>query len=165
MICPFGRVWAVLLGIGLICKGFALDRVRTETQVNEALERYGVTGKGVLVAVLDRGIDWRNADFRDAAGKTRLEYIYDLMDSTGANAPGNFQGKGTIYTRAQIQAALDGGDGIADARRRGTRYDDDLHCGGRRKELRPLSRYRTRSTVVGGEVGLGWRPGAWYRAS
>ena len=55
MICPFGRGWAVLLGIALICKGFALDRVRTEAQVNEALERYGVTGKGVLVAVLDRG--------------------------------------------------------------------------------------------------------------
>jgi minor extracellular serine protease Vpr len=137
MICPFGRGWAVLLGIVLSFNGFALDRVRTEAQVNEALERYGVTGKGVLVAVLDRGIDWRNADFRDAAGKTRIEYIYDLMDPAGASAPGNFQGKGTVYTRAQIQAALDGGAGLAtrDAVGHGTTTASIAAGGGRNYAL------------------------------
>lgn len=109
MVCPRGRIWAAVAAWALLLPSFGLDLVRNETRIDEAQQRFGVTGKGVLVAILDRGIDWRNADFRDADGKTRIDYIYDLLDPQGANRPGNFQGKGTVYTRAQIQAALDGG--------------------------------------------------------
>ena len=87
----------------------AMNLVRTETGVEAALAKYDVRGRNVIVAVLDRGIDWRNPDFRNANGTTRIEYIFDLTDNTGANAPGNTYGKGTIYTQAQINSALTGG--------------------------------------------------------
>src|SRR6185369_12489663 len=59
-----------------------------------------------------RGIDWKNADFRNADGTTRIAYAFDLSDDSGAAAPGNPYGKGTIYTRARIAAALSGGASI-----------------------------------------------------
>ena len=34
-------------------------------------------GQGVLVAVIDSGIAWRNRDFRNADGSTRIRYLWD----------------------------------------------------------------------------------------
>lgn len=91
----------------------ALDVARAQTGVDEAVSRFGVTGKGVIVAVLDRGIDWKNDDFRNEDGTTRIKWIFDLSDDSGANAPDNSYGMGTIYTEAQINAALTGGPTLA----------------------------------------------------
>jgi subtilisin family serine protease len=91
----------------------AVDLARVETRTDDAIARFGVTGNGVLVAIMDRGIDWRNNDFCNSNGTTRIKYIFDLTDDTGANAVGNTYGKGTIYTEAQINAALSGGSGPA----------------------------------------------------
>lgn len=44
--------WVLLVG-GL----FALDRVRVEIRSDQASAKYGVTGKGVIFAMIDRGID------------------------------------------------------------------------------------------------------------
>lgn len=85
---------------------FAIDQARLKTRADEAITKYGVTGSNAIIAILDRGIDWRNADFRNPDGTTRIEYIFDMLDNTGANAPGNTWGVGTIYTKAQINAAL-----------------------------------------------------------
>lgn len=87
----------------------AMDKVRVESRIDEAVATFGVDGSGVLVALLDRGIDWKNNDFRNDDGTTRIKYIFDLSDNSGANAPGNHFGIGTIYTEAQINAALQGG--------------------------------------------------------
>ena len=84
----------------------------TEARVDQAWTSYGVSGKGVIVAPIDRGIDWKHADFRNADGTTRIEAIFDLTDDTGATAAGNTYGKGTIYTRAQINAALSAGTAL-----------------------------------------------------
>ena len=84
-----------------------------ETRIGLAKASHGVTGAGVLVAIMDRGIDWRHEDFRNADGTTRIEYIFDLTDDAGAAAPGNTWGKGTVYTKAQINAALTGGPVLA----------------------------------------------------
>jgi len=84
----------------------AMDGVRVETRVDRAVAQFGVTGRNVVVGVLDRGIDWTNNDFRNADGTTRIEAIFDLGDNRGAHAPGNPYGVGTIYTRAQIDGAL-----------------------------------------------------------
>ena len=35
----------------------AMDLVRAEMRVDEAITKFGVSGRGVLVAIMDRGID------------------------------------------------------------------------------------------------------------
>ena len=106
------RGWRAALAMALVA--VALDAhadplVDQETRAAQARSAYGVTGRGVAVAVLDRGIDYTHSDFRNADGSTRIAYIFDLTDSSGANAPGNAYGAGTIYTAAQIDAALSSG--------------------------------------------------------
>lgn len=90
-----------------------MDKARVEANVDEAVKRFGVAGRGVIVAILDRGIDWKNNDFRNPDGTTRIESIFDLTDNTGANAANNPYRAGTIYTRAQINAALAAGSELA----------------------------------------------------
>ena len=73
----------------------------------------GVSGEGVIVALMDRGIDWESNDFRHDDGTTRIAYIFDLSDDSGADDPGNAYDRGTVYTRGQIDAALAGGTPLA----------------------------------------------------
>ena len=82
------------------------DLVRSETRVDSAWSVYGVDGSGVIVAILDRGIDYEHPDFINPDGSTRILYIYDMLDDTGANDPNNPYGIGTIYTQADIDGAL-----------------------------------------------------------
>ena len=100
---------ALLLSLGSR-PATAMDRVRVESRIDAAVAKYGVTGRGVIVALLDRGIDWKNADFRNPDGTTRIAAVLDLTDDSGAATSG--YGKGTRYTRAQIDAALSGGPAI-----------------------------------------------------
>ena len=65
-----------------------------------------LTGRGVLIAVLDSGIDYRLPAFRTENG-TR---IAALWDQTGTGEEG---GRGRVYSREQINAALAEGDGQA----------------------------------------------------
>ena len=104
---------AVLTLIGLLLSplavSHALDRIRAETGVDKAVALLGVSGEGVIVAILDRGIDWESNDFRNEDGSTRIAYIFDMGDDSGESAPGNPYGRGTIYTSEQINRALSGG--------------------------------------------------------
>ncbi|MEL7062138.1 MAG: S8 family peptidase [Bacteroidota bacterium] len=79
---------------------------RAEVQLDQALQQYPLTGKGTLIVILDRGIDYRHPDFLDAQGKTRITYIYDMIDPSGAQAPNNPYGIGTIFDSTQINQAL-----------------------------------------------------------
>src|ERR1035437_7315951 len=99
--------------LSLAPAALGMDRVRAESNIDAAVAKYGVTGRGVIVALLDRGIDWTNSDFRNAGGTPRIISIFDLPDPTGANAPGNTYARGTIYTPQQIDAALAGGPTLA----------------------------------------------------
>ena len=56
----------------------------------------GLTGKGVLVAVIDSGIDYYHPDFRNPDGTTRIGLLAD-------------QDRDRIYTREEINAALETG--------------------------------------------------------
>ena len=106
-------VLALLLALGPGGVGLAIDRVRVETGVDQAVAALGVSGAGVIVAILDRGIDWESNDFRNDDGTTRIAYIFDLSDDAGAGDVDNPYGRGTIYTRQQIDRALAGGAPLA----------------------------------------------------
>ena len=84
-----------------------------EIRLTQAIDAYGVTGKGTILAVLDRGIDYRHEDFIKPDGTTRILYIWDLSDETGANDPDNSFGKGTFYDQAEINQALTSGTLLA----------------------------------------------------
>ena len=67
----------------------------------------------MIVAILDRGIDWQSNDFRNDDGTTRIAYVFDLADDSGAADPRNAYGRGTIYTARQIDRALVAGTNLA----------------------------------------------------
>lgn len=80
-----------------------------------------LTGKGVLMAVLDSGIDYRRQEFRKADGSTRIRFLWDqtlMPDSlSGEEADGSFVrrppagfGIGVEYDSGQIDQALGAGE-------------------------------------------------------
>ena len=111
------RLLSLLVGLTLLLTQFqtvrADDRIRQETRVEEAWDAFGVSGAGVLIAILDRGIDYEHPDFRYEDGTTRIRYILDMTDPSGAGHPDNSAGVGTMYHRAQIDAALSTGTRLA----------------------------------------------------
>ena len=80
----------------------------------------GLTGKGVIIGVIDTGIDWKHEDFINADGTSRILYLWDMFDNSFNSSsgqigtqpptlgPGNAPGPGTIYTNKQINDALKG---------------------------------------------------------
>ena len=78
----------------------------------------GLTGKSVIFAILDSGLDFRNADFVDSSGplpRSRLLYFWDTLSDAfeskglGIRPPVDYpNGRpiGTLYTRAQLTADL-----------------------------------------------------------
>ncbi len=70
---------------------------------------YSLSGKGVLVAVIDSSVDYANAHFRNADGATRILALWN-QDShgEGVHTPAGFA-IGTEYSADEINAALEGG--------------------------------------------------------
>jgi subtilisin family serine protease len=62
----------------------------------------GQTGAGVLVGIVDSGIDWNHDDFKHADGTTRLVSLWDQTSAAGP-APGGFT-YGREWTPAEIDA-------------------------------------------------------------
>lgn len=82
--------------------------------------RGGMTGKDVVVAVIDTGVDFRHPDFITYDGKgrptSRLLYLWDSTTPyrRGRGSPGPFAYPnatpiGTLYSRAQLTAELRAG--------------------------------------------------------
>lgn len=69
--------------------------------------RLSLFGQGILVAIIDSGIDYANADFRNEDGSTRIRYLWDqsLKPTDGESAPEEY-GIGVEYTKEQIDEAL-----------------------------------------------------------
>ncbi len=69
------------------------DPVTDSCIVQAAGRDFFLSGKGVLIAVLDSGIDYRLPEFRTGEGKTRILYLWD-------------QTLGAEYSAEQIDSAL-----------------------------------------------------------
>ena len=93
------------------------DRARRSVGIdNSAAQRVvGQTGAGVVVGVIDSGIDFRHRDFTRPGSngtQTRIKYLLDMTTYGGSKAgwdytlPGGSAPIGKLYTEAQINAAL-----------------------------------------------------------
>jgi len=81
-----------------------LDRALQESRVSVARQAHPeLTGRGVIVGVIDSGIDWRHPDFLNENGQTRLEMLmvarYDRTQGVTRLSK---------YSRNQINRALIG---------------------------------------------------------
>jgi hypothetical protein len=90
----------------LPASAFADQLALQETGADVAREKYGVTGKGVVIAILDRGIQWQNPDFIKPDGNTQIKW---MLDMSGQNYCDSGNPAPVEYTEAQINAALHGG--------------------------------------------------------
>lgn len=77
--------------------------LQEESNGNLSLEISGairneLSGKGVILGVIDSGIDYLHGDFQDANGKTRILAIYDQRNQK-------------VYSREEIDNAINMGDG------------------------------------------------------
>ena len=68
-------------------------------------------GNGIVVGIVDSGIDWKHPDFHNATGN-RIKYLWDM--SGQGNPPAGYD-YGTEYTKAELDAnqcqEIDGDDG------------------------------------------------------
>lgn len=62
-------------------------------------------GTGVIVGIIDSGIDFNHPDFKDALGNTRIDFIWDQAITSPTTIPMPF-GYGQEWTAAQINASV-----------------------------------------------------------
>ncbi len=69
-----------------------------------ARNSFGLTGKGIIVGMVDSGLDLANEDFQDDEGKTRVLYLWDQLDNVGPHPPGYDYGTG--WTKNDIDQGI-----------------------------------------------------------
>lgn len=76
---------------------FSVNRGKSNSCITPLQENgNGLTGRGVITGVIDSGIDYYHSDFRDSQGRSRILELWD-------------QDRGTVYSREQINEALETG--------------------------------------------------------
>lgn len=65
-----------------------------------------LTGREVNVAIIDSGIDYLSDEFIDSNGQTRIEAIWDQTLTSTGEVENNIVPFGTVYTKNQIQEAI-----------------------------------------------------------
>ncbi|MFE0190412.1 S8 family serine peptidase [Streptomyces sp. NPDC058989] len=88
-------------------------------------------GAGVIVGVIDSGIDWRHGCFRNPTGNTRILRIWDqgLVPQAGESAPAPF-GYGVEYQRSAIDLALAAPSTLGGVRHMDDRIGHGTHVAG-----------------------------------
>ncbi len=83
---------------------FEVNNGRTASCINPLqTTNFNLFGQGVLIAVIDSGIDYSHPDFRNEDGTTRIAALWD-QTIKGSPPPG--YDIGTLYSREQINEAL-----------------------------------------------------------
>ncbi len=75
------------------------------------IPNFNLRGQGVLIAIIDTGIDYTNPIFQNADGSTRIVSIWD--QSIQSDSPPQGLDYGTLYTREQINTALRSNDPLS----------------------------------------------------
>ncbi len=84
-----------------------LHHVSDSPDGKKAPETDGLTGRGVLIAIIDSGIDYTLANFRNADGTTRIAALWDqTLTPDAVNPPPQGFAQGRLFTKDQISDAL-----------------------------------------------------------
>lgn len=90
-------------------KGVALnDSMRVKSRINEIHQGLaplpeGYDGEGVIIGVIDSGMDWQHPDFLDEEGRTRVLKYWDQTLPVNAQTPQPY-GYGQVWDSTQINA-------------------------------------------------------------
>lgn len=71
---------------------------------------YDLSGEGVIVGIIDSGINYMHPEFRNADGTSRIEWLWD--QNIPGRPPAGFN-IGTEYSKADIDAALESDDPLS----------------------------------------------------
>ena len=64
------------------------------------------TGRGVLMGIIDSGLDLNHPDFQDSTNQTRVKYLWDMtLPHSNMFTPAQY-GYGQAFTKTQIDAGL-----------------------------------------------------------
>ncbi|HQG13222.1 MAG TPA: S8 family serine peptidase [bacterium] len=77
----------------------------------------GYTGEGVIIGIIDTGIDYSHADFKDAEGRSRIISIWNQMHS-GGKSPSEIEN--SFGTECDSDSIADGSCPLADSDGHGT---------------------------------------------
>src|SRR5262249_10807354 len=92
---------------------FSVPEIRASSEIlRQQIAPDGVTGKGVVIGVLDWGCDFAHANFRNEDGSPRLLYLWDQRGGVRSESPEPFR-YGREFTREQINAVLPAPDPYA----------------------------------------------------
>ncbi|WP_422107807.1 S8/S53 family peptidase [Winogradskyella sp.] len=81
----------------------------TEANIDDVYTQFNLSGENVVFVSIERGVDYTHPAYLNSDGTTRIAYIYDMVNPAGASDSGNPYGRGTIFTEADINAALSNG--------------------------------------------------------
>ncbi|MBK6521297.1 MAG: S8 family serine peptidase [Sphingobacteriaceae bacterium] len=62
-------------------------------------------GTGIIMGIIDSGIDFNHPDFKDGSGNSRINFIWDQNQSVGSATPMPYN-YGIEWTAAQINASV-----------------------------------------------------------
>jgi len=81
------------------------DRTNVISLEDSSCLGYNLFGKGVVVGIIDEGIDFRHQDFQNEDSSTRIKFFWDQTDPSTANRPQPYD-YGREWNAAQIDAGL-----------------------------------------------------------